>query len=185
MHRVAFRLLNGGIQTAVLNHTVDVDGLSGRSHRHSLAKCAAPATGTWTVNQQSTYAPGTTDYRWMGSIATDQSGGIALGFSASSGSIFPSIRYAGRLFTDTLSTLPQAEITMTVGLGAQTGSGRWGDYTMLGVDPQDGCTFWYTKSTTVRPPICHGRRARIVQVCGMRTGYHWQYVRHRDQRRQQ
>ncbi len=147
MHRVAFRVLNGGIQTAVLNHTVDVDG-SGGSTRTGIRWYEVrrnSATGTWTVNQQSTYAPGATDYRWMGSIATDQSGDIALGFSASSSSIFPSIRYAGRLFTDTLSTLPQAEITMTVGSGAQTGSSRWGDYSMLGVDPQDGCTFWYTQ----------------------------------------
>lgn len=147
MHRVAFRLLNGGIQTAVLNHTVDVDGVGGSNRTgirwYELRRNSV--TGTWSVHQQSTYAPGTTDYRWMGSIATDQSGDIALGFSASSSSIFPSIRYVGRLYTDTLSTMPQAEITMTVGLGAQTGSSRWGDYSMLGVDPQDGCTFWYTQ----------------------------------------
>jgi subtilisin-like proprotein convertase family protein len=147
MHRVAFRVLDGGIQTAVLNHTVDVDG-SGGSNRTGIRWYEVrrdAVTGTWTVHQQSTYAPGTTDYRWMGSIATDQSGDIALGFSASSSSIFPSIRYVGRLFTDTLSTMPQSEITMTVGLGAQTGSDRWGDYSMMGVDPQDGCTFWYTQ----------------------------------------
>lgn len=147
MHRVAFRVLSGGIQTAVLNHTVDPDGSAGSTRTglrwYELRR--NPAGGAWTVNQQSTYAPGTTDYRWMGSIATDQAGNIALGFSASSSSIFPSIRYAGRLFTDAPNTLPQAEVTMTVGLGAQTGSGRWGDYSMLSVDPQDGCTFWYTQ----------------------------------------
>jgi uncharacterized repeat protein (TIGR01451 family) len=147
MHRVAFRLLNGGVQTAVLNQTVDVDG-SGGSNRTGIRwyELRRDATsGAWSVHQQSTYAPGTTDYRWMGSIATDGSGDIALGFSASSSSIFPSIRYVGRLYTDTLSTMPQAEITMTVGLGAQTGSSRWGDYSNLSVDPQDGCTFWYTQ----------------------------------------
>jgi uncharacterized repeat protein (TIGR01451 family) len=147
MHRVAFRVLNGGIQTAVLNQTVDVDGTGGSNRTgirwYEVRRDAA--AGTWSVHQQSTYAPGTTDYRWMGSIATDRSGDIALGFSASSSSIFPSIRYVGRLYTDTLSTMPQAEITMTVGLGAQTGLNRWGDYSMMGVDPQDGCTFWYTQ----------------------------------------
>jgi len=147
MHRVAFRALNGGIQTAVLNHTVDVDG-SGASTRTGVRWYEArrnSATGVWTLNQQSTYAPGTTDYRWMGSIATDQSGNIALGYSAASTTQYPAIRYTGRLFTDTLSTLPQTEVTMTVSAGAQTGSNRWGDYSMLGVDPQDGCTFWYTQ----------------------------------------
>ncbi|HZY40949.1 MAG TPA: carboxypeptidase regulatory-like domain-containing protein, partial [Anaerolineae bacterium] len=147
MHRVAFRSLDGSTQTAVLNHTVDVDGAAG-SDRTGVRWYEArrnPASGVWSINQQSTYAPGTTDYRWMGSIATDRAGNIALGYSASSSSIFPAIRYAGRLFTDTLSQLPQAEVTMTLSTGAQTGSDRWGDYSMMGVDPQDGCTFWYTQ----------------------------------------
>ncbi|MBI5563407.1 MAG: DUF11 domain-containing protein [Chloroflexi bacterium] len=147
MHRVAFRALNGGIQTAVLNHTVDADG-SGSSTRTGLRWYEArrnSVTGAWTLNQQMTYAPGSTEYRWMGSIATDQSGNIALGYSASSPTLFPAIRYTGRLFTDTVSTLPQTEVTLTVSAGAQTGSVRWGDYSMLGVDPQDGCTFWYTQ----------------------------------------
>lgn len=147
MHRVAFRVLSGGLQTAVFNHTVDVDG-SGGSNRTGIRWYEArrnPASGAWSINQQSTYAPGTTDYRWMGSIATDQAGNIALGYSASSSSMFPAIRYAGRLFTDALNQLPQAEVTLTVSAGAQTGSDRWGDYSMMGVDPQDGCTFWYTQ----------------------------------------
>ncbi len=148
MHRVAFRVLGGSTQTVVLNHTVDVDG-SGGTTRTGIRWYEVrrnPASGAWALNQQSTYAPGATDYRWMGSIATDQAGNIALGYSASSGSSFPSIRYAGRLFTDALNQLPQAEVTMTVSSGAQTNSHRrWGDYSMLGVDPQDGCTFWYTQ----------------------------------------
>jgi hypothetical protein len=33
---------------------------------------------------------------------------------------------------------------MYAGSGAQTGTGaRWGDYTMLSVDPADDVTFWY------------------------------------------
>ena len=147
MHRVAFRSLDGSTQTAVLNHTVDVDGAGG-SNRTGIRWYEArrnPASGVWSINQQSTYAPGSTDYRWMGSVATDQAGNIALGYSASSSTLFPAVRYAGRLFTDTLNQLPQAEVTLTVSAGAQTGSFRWGDYSMMGVDPQDGCTFWYTQ----------------------------------------
>lgn len=147
MHRVAFRVLGGITQTAVLNHTVDVNGPGGstRTGIRWYEVRRNPASGAWSINQQSTYAPGSSEYRWMGSIATDQAGNIALGYSVSSSSSFPSIRYAGRLFTDTLGQLPQAEVTMTVSSGAQTGSSRWGDYSMMGVDPQDGCTFWYTQ----------------------------------------
>ena len=52
------------------------------------------------IFQQGTYAPGLTDgiHRWMGSIAMNSAGDIALGFSASNGtnpSVFPSVFYTG------------------------------------------------------------------------------------------
>lgn len=96
------------------------------------------------VYQQSTYSPDTT-YRWMGSAAMDKQGNIALGYSASSSSIHPAIRYTGRLVTDPLNTM-QAENSILEGLGSQSGSNlsRWGDYSAMTVDPVDDCTFWYT-----------------------------------------
>ncbi|HLW78378.1 MAG TPA: hypothetical protein VKU44_02165, partial [Terriglobia bacterium] len=96
-----------------------------------------------TVYQQGTYAPDS-NYRWMGSAAMDKSGDIAVGYSASSGSIVPAIRYAGRVSTDPLGIL-EAETSIIEGTGAQTGGlNRWGDYTSMSVDPVDDCTFWYT-----------------------------------------
>jgi hypothetical protein len=99
-----------------------------------------------TIYQQGTYAPGLTDqiHRWMGSIAMDGSGNMALGYSASSATLFPSIRYTGRLATDPLGEMPQGEGSIVEGTGSQTGSQRWGDYTTLHIDPVDDCTFWYT-----------------------------------------
>src|SRR5207244_12265364 len=65
---------------------------------------------------------------------------------ASSSSINPQIRYAGRLATDPANTLPQAEVTLFAGTGSQTGTnGRWGDYSDMTIDPVDDCTFWYTQ----------------------------------------
>ncbi|MFV2045075.1 MAG: hypothetical protein ACC700_17795, partial [Anaerolineales bacterium] len=79
-------------------------------------------------------------------IAMDKDGNIALGYSVSSTSTFPSIRYTGRLAGDPLGTLPQGEATLISGSGAQThASGRWDDYGMMSVDPVDDCTFWYTQ----------------------------------------
>ena len=98
------------------------------------------------IYQEGTYAPGTTDgiHRWMGSIAMDQDGNMALGYSASNGTTtFPSSWYTGRLVSDPLGTLPQGEASIINGTGSQTGSGRWGDYTSMNVDPVDDCTFWY------------------------------------------
>ncbi len=39
--------------------------------------------------------------------------------------------------------MPQGEGSIINGTGSQTGSGRWGDYTSMNVDPVDDCTFWY------------------------------------------
>ena len=82
----------------------------------------------------------------MGSSAMDQAGNIALGFSVSSASLHPEIRYTGRLAADPLGQMTQGEGTIVAGAGSQTGSSlsRWGDYSMLAIDPADDCTFWFT-----------------------------------------
>jgi hypothetical protein len=83
-------------------------------------------------------------WRWMSSIAVDQSGNTGIGYSVSSPSIFASIRYAGRLESDPPSNLGQGEAVMTNGAGAQTDpQDRWGDYTYTAIDPSDGMTFWH------------------------------------------
>src|ERR1700730_2965372 len=90
--------------------------------------------------------------RFMGSLAVDHNGDMALGYTASSSTVAPDIRYAGRLVTDPVNTLPQTEVTIlpSVPRSVQTGncgSGpciRWGDYSAMTVDPADDCTFWYT-----------------------------------------
>jgi hypothetical protein len=101
--------------------------------------------------QQQIYAPDASLYRFMGSLAVDGQGNMALGYTRSNGTApnFPSIAYSGRLATDPLSTLPQTEVIMTAGGGSQVnncGGGpcdRWGDYSAMSVDPADDCTFWY------------------------------------------
>ena len=79
----------------------------------------------------------------MGSAAMDQAGDIALGYSASSSALFPSLRYTARVPGDPLGTM-EAESVLQAGGGAQTGATRWGDYSALRIDPSDDCTFWYT-----------------------------------------
>src|SRR4029077_9155100 len=101
--------------------------------------------GPVTVFPESTYQPDTT-WRWMGSIAQDFQGNMALGFSASDATIHPQIRYAGRLAGDPINTLAQGEATLLAGTGSQSDTGsRWGDYSALTIDPVDDCTFWFTQ----------------------------------------
>ena len=84
-------------------------------------------------------------WRWMPSIAVDQNGNTAIGYSTSSPFMYAGIRYAGRLAFDPLNDLGQGEAIMTNGSGAQLNPlARWGDYTMTTIDPADGITFWHT-----------------------------------------
>jgi hypothetical protein len=96
------------------------------------------------IFQQGTYSPDT-DNRWMGSITLDSQGNMAMVYSVASASVYPSIRYTGRLVTDAAGTMGQGEATLITGTGSQTGTGsRWGDYSNISVDPVDDCTFWFT-----------------------------------------
>ena len=96
------------------------------------------------MHQQGTYSPDNVN-RWMGSAAMDRDGNIAIGYSVVDGvSVYPGIRYAGRLAGDPLGEMTLAEGVIMNGTGVQTTTNsRWGDYTSLNVDPTDDCTFWY------------------------------------------
>ncbi|HKP13333.1 MAG TPA: carboxypeptidase regulatory-like domain-containing protein, partial [Blastocatellia bacterium] len=93
--------------------------------------------------QAANHAPDTTVNRYIPSLALDRAGNMLLGYSASSSTLFPAIRYAGRLSTDPVNTLPQTENSLIEGTGSQNTSNRWGDYAAMNLDP-DGCTFWLT-----------------------------------------
>src|SRR5260370_32478115 len=76
----------------------------------------------------------------MPSIAQDQIGTAAVGYSVSSSALHPGIRAAWwNLSTATSPT----EISLFNGAGDQENTFHWGDYTSMTVDPVDGCTFWY------------------------------------------
>jgi hypothetical protein len=100
---------------------------------------------TYSLFQQGTYAPSDGVHRWMGSIAQDRKGNMALGYSVVNGvDVYPGIRYTGRLAGDALGQMTLGEATIIDGAGVQTTTNsRWGDYTSMNVDPTDDCTFWY------------------------------------------
>jgi hypothetical protein len=111
-----------------------------RWYQFDVTGGAFPATPT----QQQTWTNGNDGvWRFMSSIAVDSCGDTALNYATSSTSLFPGIRYAGRLVTDPLNNLSQGEATLFTGTGSQT-SNRWGDYSMIAIDPADDATFWMT-----------------------------------------
>jgi PKD repeat protein len=142
LSRLQYRVF-GDHTSMVCNHTVLGSTLAG------IRWYELRNTGSgWSVYQQSTYSPDSKG-RWMGSMAMDGNGNIALGYSVSSSTTYPSISYTGRLAGDALNTMTQAEAVIVTGGGSQTGiwSGRsrWGDYSSMTVDPTQCGTFWYTQ----------------------------------------
>ncbi|MBN2173581.1 MAG: PKD domain-containing protein, partial [Bacteroidales bacterium] len=135
----------GTYETIVCCHTVDVDATDHAGIRwYELRR----TTGTWSVRQYGTYAPDANS-RWMASIALNGSYELGLGYSISSTSVYPSIRYCGQSASvynsaSGLSTLDIAESVIQAGTNSQTSYERWGDYSNISVDPDDDHTFWFT-----------------------------------------
>jgi hypothetical protein len=143
MYRAQYRWF-GTNARVVLNTTVDAGG--NRAGIRWAETRSADGDSGWFLQQDGTYAPADSIERWMGSIAQDQDGNIALGYSATSGTLFPSVRYTSRMAGDALGTMPGGEVSCHEGTGAQVASAnRWGDYSSLSIDPTDDCTFWYTQ----------------------------------------
>ena len=140
MHPLQYRNLDGQ-GSLWANHTVSNGGVSG-IRWYELSDLS----GTPSLVQQGTFQPDDIS-RWMGSLAVDQDGNMALGYSVSSASVYPGIRYTGRLAGELPSTLTQGETVFVEGQGSQLNTYRWGDYSSMSVDAQDDCTFWYTTET--------------------------------------
>jgi subtilisin-like proprotein convertase family protein len=146
MNRLVFR--NFGDHLALLVSHAVAAGTGGGVRFYELRLPTTPCTfadcPTPTIFQQGTFAPDTA-FRWMSSMAFDKDGNIGTGYSISSSTINPSIRYTGRLVTDALGTMGQGEATIIAGTGSQTGTlTRWGDYSSMNIDPTDDCTYWFT-----------------------------------------
>ena len=101
------------------------------------------ATNPWEIFQEGTYAPADDNSRFMGSAAMDAAGNIGLAFNIASATLPAGIRYTGRYDGDALGEMTIAETTIVDGVGVQTSTNRFGDYSHLTMDPNN-FTFWHT-----------------------------------------
>lgn len=147
MYRLALRRTvnsaNVPVNSWMVSHTI----VSGNSEAMRWYEFRAPNSDltALSVYQQGTYAPDA-NYRFMGSLAMDKNGDIAMGYSRSSSSIHPDVYFTGRVPTDPLGSMETeaAIVNQSKATGSQTDtSSRWGDYTSMSID-NDGCTMWYT-----------------------------------------
>ena len=147
LFRLAYRNF-GDHESLVTNQSVSAGtGPNGEVSGIRWWELRSPASSP-VIYQEGTYAPGLTDgiHRWMGSIAMNSHGDMALGYSASNGtnpSVFPSVFYTARHAADPPGQMTLGEGSIKDGTGSQTSSNRWGDYTAMVVDPTDDSTFWY------------------------------------------
>jgi hypothetical protein len=138
MYRLAYRNF-GDHESLVANHTVAGGALAGAR----WYEIRNPGTAPFLFQQGTVVAPDVNF--WMGSIAMDRVGNVALGFSAASDDLDPSVEIVGRVPTDPSGDMT-GPVTFAVGTGVQQSSfHRWGDYSSMSVDPQDDCTLWYTQ----------------------------------------
>ncbi len=149
MHRLQYQNL-GGTENLISNITVNASGVTPNNATNYKAEVRyfqlsrSSPSGPFSVTEQGTTPSPDATERWMASAAADNSGDIAVGYSASSLTLFPSLRYAGRTPADPPGTL-EDEQTLFAGTGVQLATqNRWGDYSAMQVDPSDFCTFWYT-----------------------------------------
>lgn len=100
-------------------------------------------TDPWTVFQEGTYAPADGNSRFMGSGAIDAQGNIGLAFNIGGPDLPVGVAYTGRFANDPLGEMTVPEETIVDGIGVQSTTNRFGDYSQLSMDP-DNFTFWHT-----------------------------------------
>jgi hypothetical protein len=141
MYRVAHQT-NGSTESWLVTHSVnDTAAVAARWYEFT-----APSGSTSLTLHQSGQTPDDGEFRWMGSIAKDKLGNIALGYSRSSAAAgdYPSLYLSGQAAGEALGTT-DAESLIFAGSGSQISTGnRWGDYSSMALDGADLCSFWYT-----------------------------------------
>nr|HML85123.1 hypothetical protein [Bacteroidales bacterium] len=141
MYRLQYRNF-GSYESMVTNHTVNVDGQGHAAIRWYEFRKPNGSAG-WNIYQQGTYSPDSL-HRWMGSIAQNAAGTIALGYTVSGPGKHPSMRYTGRPIDAPLGQMTYEEAEAVSGVYSQDGYTRWGDYSMMSVDPIHDSVFWFT-----------------------------------------
>ncbi|MBL7802784.1 MAG: T9SS type A sorting domain-containing protein [Saprospiraceae bacterium] len=144
MHRAPYRNF-GDHESVVFNHVADVSGQTGLGGDAQVRWYELRKTNNnWQIHQQGTYAPDLATNRFMGTISLDMQGNIGLGYSVVSNQVFPGLRLTGRRAADPANLMAIEEFSLKPGQTSHTLANRWGDYSSMTVDPEDGLTFWFT-----------------------------------------
>lgn len=137
MSRFAYRNFST-YQSFTIAHTVQVG--TGTNQQTGVRWYELRGNGNPTLHQDGTVTNGSSIYRFVPSMAQDHSGNAAVGYSVSSSSVHPGIRYAYWSLPNKTSA---TEVNIETGVGDLENSPNWTNLTSMTVDPTDDCTFWY------------------------------------------
>ena len=143
MNQIHYRNF-GTHESIVVAHAADATGQDLAGIRwYELRK--DPSATEWTIYQQGMHAPDEAFNRFMPAIAIDQKGNIGLAYNGSSREVFPSIYVTGRRSDDPLGEMTLGETLVFEGQTSITRNrNRFGDYSSMVVDTDDGKSFWFT-----------------------------------------
>jgi hypothetical protein len=137
MFRFAYRNF-GEYESYLVSHAVQVN--AGNRTQTGIRWYELRGSGAPSVYQSGTINPDNTTFRFMPSIAQDQNGNAAVGYSVSSPTVHPGISASWWSLTN--QTAP-TEISLYSGTGDEENVYHYGTYTSMTVDPVGGCAFWY------------------------------------------
>jgi len=199
MYMAQYRRFSG-YNSVVFNFVVDLDGSDDYAGIRWYELRQNGDGNPWSIYQEGTYVQPDGHSAFCGNMCMDANGNIALAYTTVSTTLFPSLRYSGRLASDPLNTMPIAE--EVIGNGTQIDpSFRYGDYAQMTIDPVDDATFWsigeyFTSGTRVNrvgvfqfaPPglnaeftadatnICTGSTVTFTdQSTGSPISYNWTF----------
>eukprot|EP00899_Mesostigma_viride_P004977 jgi/Mesvir1/14480/Mv05187-RA.1 len=143
----------------LLAFTVNVGNNQGGIKWVELRRTNTASHLAWFVYQEGVHSPDTKN-RWLGSIAMDSAGNIALGYAAvnANGGVLPGLYFTGRTATAPLGTMTKNETQLVVS-GKAAASSLYGGRTMVALDARDGCSFYFDgpwENGTLRSPTYLG-----------------------------
>ncbi|MEO7453616.1 MAG: hypothetical protein ABIV13_02500 [Fimbriimonadales bacterium] len=100
-----------------------------------------PVSGSPSLTMSGEVAGATGIHHHMPAVNMNSVGDVSMIFTRSSTSITADMMYAGRFATDPAGTMG-TPVLLESSAGNNYGSGRWGDYFDVDVDPVDDVTFW-------------------------------------------
>jgi hypothetical protein len=138
-----------GYESFLISHTVQTANNSQNALQTGVRwyELRDTALVTPSVYQAGTINPDNTVFRFLPSIAQDQDGNAAVGYSVSDSFTDPGINFS--YWSLATPNAPSYEVSILNGnsegeeITPTTGNGAWGTYSSMTVDPEDDCTFWY------------------------------------------